>query len=135
VGSAGEDRMSRSLPIRKDSCFSRKISGENVLLKLPHRQFVFTLPKLLRVYFKYDRNLFEDVSRIIFSIIQDFYNESAPAALRTASVTSYQSFGDLLRFNPHYHCRVLEGGLMKKVLSTISLLKIPQASQRYSEDE
>ena len=33
--------------------FSEHLS-ENVLLKLPHRQFVFTLPKLLRVYFKYD---------------------------------------------------------------------------------
>jgi len=90
--------------------FSEHLS-QNVLLKLPHRQFVFTLPKLLRVYFKHDRNLFEDVSRIIFSIIQDFYNESAPAALKTASVVSYQSFGDVVRWNPHYHCLVLEGGL------------------------
>ena len=55
--------------------------------------------------------LFEDVSRIIFSIIQDFYNESAPAALKTASVVSYKSFGDLVRGNPHYHCIVLEGGI------------------------
>ncbi len=55
--------------------------------------------------------LFEDVSRIIFSIIQDFYNESEPAALKTASVVSYQSFGDLLRFNPHWHCIILEGGI------------------------
>ena len=54
--------------------FSEHLS-ENMLLKLPHRQFVFTLPKLLRLYFKYERNLFQDVSRIIFSIIQDFYDE------------------------------------------------------------
>jgi len=25
-------------------------------------------------------------------------------ALKTASVVSYQSFGDLVRWNPHYHC-------------------------------
>jgi hypothetical protein len=55
------------------------------------------------------RRHLEDVSRIIFSIIQDFYNESAPAALKTASVVSYQSFGDLVRWYPHYHCVVLEG--------------------------
>ena len=85
--------------------------SENVLFRLPHRQYVFTVPKILRLYFKYDRNLFEDVSRIISSIIQDFYNESAPAALKTASVVSYQSFGDLVRWNPHYHCLVLEGGI------------------------
>jgi len=85
--------------------------SENVLFRLPHRQFVFTVPKILRLYFKYDRNLFEDVSRIVFSIIQDFYNEAAPTAVKTATVVSYQSYGDLVRWNPHYHCLVLEGGI------------------------
>jgi hypothetical protein len=48
--------------------FSEHLS-ENVLLKLPHRQFVFTVPKLLRPYFKYDRNLFEEVTKIILICI------------------------------------------------------------------
>jgi hypothetical protein len=90
--------------------FSEHLS-ENVLLKLPHRQFVFTLPKLLRPYFKYDRNLFEDVSRIIFSIIHDFYNETAKTTVKGGAVVSYQSYGDLMRFNPHWHCIILEGGI------------------------
>ena len=93
--------------------FSEHLS-ENVLLKLPHRQFVFTLPKLLRVYFKYNRNLFEDVSRITFSIIHDFYNETAKAAVKTGVFVSYQSYGDLMRWNPHWHCIILEGGLDEK---------------------
>jgi len=65
---------------RNDSCFFQNTSGENVLLKLPHRQFVCTIPKLHRVYFKYDRNLgcllrrqLEDVSRIIFLIVTVFH--------------------------------------------------------------
>jgi hypothetical protein len=90
--------------------FSEHLS-EKVLLKLPHRQFVFTLPKLLRPYFKYDRNLFEEVSRIIFSIIHDFYSETVKTRIKTGVVVSYQSFGDLMRWNPHYHCLVLEGGI------------------------
>jgi len=90
--------------------FSEHLS-ENVLLRLPHRQFVFTVPKLLRPYFKYDRNLFEEVSKIIFSIIQDFYNGIGKTTIKTGIIVSYQSFGDLLRFNPHYHCIVLEGGI------------------------
>jgi hypothetical protein len=85
--------------------------SEKVLLKLPHRQFVFTLPKLLRPFFKYDRNLFEEVSRIIFSIIHDFYSETVKTRIKTGVVVSYQSFGDLMRWNPHYHCLVLEGGI------------------------
>jgi hypothetical protein len=90
--------------------FSEHLS-EIVLLNLPHRQFVFTLPKLLRPYFKYDRNLFEDVSRIIFSIIHDFYNETAITTVKGGAVVSYQSFGDLMRFNPHWHSIILEGGI------------------------
>jgi hypothetical protein len=90
--------------------FSEHLS-EKVLLKLPHRQFVFTLPKLLRPYFKYDRNLFEEVSRIIFSIIHDFYSETVKTRIKTGVVVSYQSFGNLMRWNPHYHCLVLEGGI------------------------
>jgi len=111
VGSAGEDRMSKSLLTRKGFCFSRSTSGENVLLRLPHRQFVFTVPKLLRPYFKYDKNLFEEVSKIIFSIIRDFYNGIGKTTIKTGIIVSYQPFGDLLRFNPHYHCIVLEGGI------------------------
>jgi hypothetical protein len=59
AGSAGEDKMSESLLTRKGSCCSRNTSGENVLLKPSHRQIVCTVPRLLRPYFKYDRNLFE----------------------------------------------------------------------------
>ena len=43
--------------------FSEHLS-ENVLLKLPHRQFVFAIPKRLRVYFKHDRYLFADISKM-----------------------------------------------------------------------
>jgi len=64
-----------------------------VLLKLLHRQFVFALPKLLRVYFKHDRALFADISKIIFSIINDNYTDQlndAPALAKAdMSITVY----------------------------------------------
>ena len=55
--------------------FAEHLTNE-VLLKLPHRQFVFTMPRALRPFFHHDRRL----------------------------------FGDMLRFNPHFHAIVLEGG-------------------------
>jgi len=61
------------------------------------RLSLFTLPKLLRPYFKYDTNLFEEVTKIIFSIIHDYYLETAPTAVKTGVVVSYQSFWDLMR--------------------------------------
>jgi len=88
--------------------------SENVLLRLPHRQFVFTIPKLLRIYFRNDRNLFADVSKIIFSIINDYYNEVAHTAVTSGAVVSYQTYGDMMRHNPHWHCIILEGGIDEK---------------------
>ena len=83
---------------------------EEVLLKLPHRQFVFTVPKALRVFFRNNRKLFADISRLIYSIIRDFYEEAAGKEIKTGMVIAHQTFGDMLRWNPHFHCLILEGG-------------------------
>jgi len=83
---------------------------EEVLLRLPHRQFVFTVPKALRVFFRNNRKLFADISRLIYSIIRDFYEEAAGKEIKTGMVIAHQTFGDMLRWNPHFHCLVLEGG-------------------------
>jgi len=56
------------------------------------------------------RNL-EEVSKIIFGIVTDFYKEIAHKPLKTGLVVSHQTFGDMLRFNPHWHCIILEGGI------------------------
>jgi len=84
---------------------------EEVLLRLPHRQFVFTVPKALRVFFRNNRKLFAEISRLIFSIIKDFYNEASGEEVKTGMVIAHQTFGDMLRWNPHFHCLVLEGGV------------------------
>ncbi len=83
---------------------------DNLLLSLPHRQFVFTVPRILRPYFRHNRRLFSDVSRLIFAIIHRFYNGAAKTSIKTGMVLAYQSAGEFLRFNPHFHCLVLEGG-------------------------
>ena len=67
--------------------FSEHLSG-NVLLKLPHRQFLLPVPKLLGSYFKYDRNLFEEVSNIIYSIIQVYYVETEKTRVKTGVIVS-----------------------------------------------
>jgi len=83
---------------------------EQLLLSLPHRQFVWTFPKLLRPFFRHDRKLFSEISRLIFRMLADFYNDAAGKDIETAAVLAFQSAGDFLRFNPHFHGIVLEGG-------------------------
>jgi len=84
--------------------------AEDLLLDLPHRQFVFTIPKILRPYFKSDKHLFGEVSRLIFSLLSNFFSLAAGRPLLCACVVSYQSFGEFARFHPHWHVLILEGG-------------------------
>ena len=83
---------------------------EEVLLDLPHRQFVFTVPKALRPFFRHDRRLFADVSRLIYNLLGEFNNEAAGRSLLSGMVVAHKTFGDMLRWNPHFHAIVLEGG-------------------------
>ncbi len=102
--------------------------NEEVLLRLPHRQFVFTFPEALRVFFRHDRKLFAEISKMIFAMISDFYRQVAGKKIDTGMVIAHQTFGDMLRWNPcsfsilkllrsfpkgklhHFHAILLEGG-------------------------
>jgi len=84
---------------------------EHVLYRLPHRQFVFTIPKALRIFFKYDRSLFSEISRLIYNLVTEYYAERHGESITTGAVVSYQSAGDSLRWNAHWHCIIMEGGL------------------------
>jgi len=65
---------------------------EEVFLRLPHRQLVFTIPKALRIFLRNNKNLFADVSRLIFSILKDFHKEAAGRSIQSGMVIA------LLRF-------------------------------------
>jgi len=81
-----------------------------VLKKVPHRHFVFSIPKILRIYFLFNRNLLKELSRISWEVVGDYYrstcrkDEASPAA-----VAVIQTFGDLLSFNPHMHILAADG--------------------------
>ncbi len=76
--------------------FAEHLTNE-VLLDLPHRQFVFTMPKALRPFFRHDRGLFAELSRLIYAIISEFYADAAGRPLMTGVIIPYQTFGDQLR--------------------------------------
>jgi hypothetical protein len=43
-------------------------------------------------------------------LIAEFYRTAAAKSISTAAAGAYQPFGDSLRFNPHFHALILEGG-------------------------
>jgi len=79
---------------------------ERLLLNLPHRQFVWTVLRILRPYFRHNRRLFSEISRLIFAIIkgaaQAFYSKAANTGIKTGMVLAYQTSGEFLRAGrPH----------------------------------
>ncbi len=90
---------------------SQNEAAPQLLLTLPHRQFVFSIPKALRIFFRHDQKLFASVSSLIFSLIRQFYRLAAGSPLlATSAIVAFQPFGDFLRPNAHWHALVLEGG-------------------------
>jgi hypothetical protein len=72
-----------------------------VLAPVAHPQWVFTLPKRLRLFFLYDRRLLGALSRCAWSTVRDVYR----AGLRDrravpGMVVSIQTYGDLANWHP-----------------------------------
>jgi hypothetical protein len=82
----------------------------HVLKKVPHRHFVFSLPKILRRYFLYDRDLLSDLSRCAWESLKLFLQEAVPERNPIpGAVIAIQTFGDFLGFNPLCHVLVTDG--------------------------
>ena len=75
---------------------------EEVLPQVPYVQLVFTIPKMLRPYFLWDRSLYGRLSRIAYDSTRLFLKAHFPSLPKAvpAMVVSPQSFGSLLNFHP-----------------------------------
>ncbi len=84
---------------------------ENVLAPVPHRQYVFTLPRLLRPIFGRRRAWLGELCRIAARLLVDAYAEATPGA-RPGLILFVQTFGDLANFNPHVHVLAADGAFL-----------------------
>ena len=75
---------------------------------VPHRQWVFTVPKILRKLFHKDRKLLSQMARCASETIMELYRALYQEA-KPGIVLSIQTFGDLLLWHPHIHCLVTDG--------------------------
>jgi ribosomal protein S27E len=75
-----------------------------------HRQIVFTIPKILRAYFHYDRKLLTELSRAAHRAVSRFVESTCGAGVRPAIVVVTHTFGEGARFHPHLHALVTSGG-------------------------
>jgi hypothetical protein len=98
------------------SCHAKRLEiwsdwlEHQLLYAVPHRQYVFTVPKRLRPFFLHDRRLLGVLSRVAYKTLRDFMRTTLREPdVVPGVVASIQSFGSLLNFHPHLHCLVTDG--------------------------
>jgi len=120
------------------SCHQKRVVefGEflysEVLKQVPHRQWVFSIPKRLRPYFMYDRKLLPKLSLCAWKVLSCYlkHGVSDEEAMPGAAI-AVQTFGDFLNFNPHLHiiatdgCFVNDGNFMNRIVPNPDDLEIP----------
>lgn len=95
---------------RKAILWAEEIVDE-ILEAVPHRQWVFTIPKRLRWFFRRDRKLLGQLSPIAAKVLQSFFREALGADVKPGIVSVLQTFNSDLTYNPHPHLVVTDGCL------------------------
>ncbi|MFC1799748.1 transposase [Candidatus Eisenbacteria bacterium] len=85
--------------------------GRHLLIGVPHRQVVFTIPKIIRPFFRYRRALLSDLCMCAVRALSQYMRACAGMDLMPGVVAVIQTFGNRLNFHPHLHMLVTEGGL------------------------
>jgi len=84
---------------------------ENVLLPYEHSHQVYTIPKRLRPYFKFNRKLLGKLYTAAKLAWNDLIVDAFPSDWTTGAVMALHTAGDLLNFHPHIHSLGLHGAL------------------------
>jgi len=83
---------------------------EELLLDVPHRQVVFTIPKMLRLFFRFKRKLLHSLCLSAVRSLVKFLHTATGFELMPGVVAVIQTFGDRINFHPHIHVLMTEGG-------------------------
>ena len=96
------------------SCHQKRVLAygewieQNVLAPVPHRQYVFTVPRMLRPIFSRRRRLLGAMCHIVERLLGEAYRGAEPVG-RPGLILFVQTFGDLVNINPHIHVLAADG--------------------------
>jgi len=105
--------------------------SEVVLFPVPHRHFTFGIPKMLRPYFRFNRELLTDLCRLAHGCLIEYLRTTLdlPEGL-PGIVMAIHTFGEYLDFHPHLHALVADGLFARSglfyVLPAVSLKPLAQ---------
>jgi len=101
------------------SCHAKRVEEwgewmrEELVLDVPHRQVVFTIPKMLRVFFKYKRSLLSGLCLCGKAALLKYFMAVTGRELTPGIIAVIQSFGSRINLHPHLHFLITEGGVSK----------------------
>ena len=98
---------------------------ENILAPVAHRQYVFTVPRLLRPLFSRHRAWLGELCRIAARLLEKACRVAVPGA-KPAFIEFVQTFGDLVNFHPHVHVLAADG-VFRADGAFVRLPPIPEA--------
>ena len=114
------------------SCHAKRLEEwgewmrETILLDVPHRQVVFTIPKRLRLFFKYDRRLLGDLCRAALRSLERYF-EAVTGGLMTPGVVAARRLPSkgwaALIWKPHLGLR--SAAMIRKVYE-VDPMRCPQ---------
>ncbi|MGI6500007.1 MAG: IS91 family transposase [Anaerostipes sp.] len=82
------------------------------IIDVTHRHCVFTIDSQLRLFFLEDRSLLNCLFSAVNSVITRlFYKENKSESFTPGFICVLHTFGRDLKWNPHIHCLLSEGGL------------------------
>ena len=91
---------------KRSALLAEKLT-EEILLPVPHRHYVFTIPRVLRGLFERERRLLGLLSRAAYEATRRaFALQTGEPQAHPGMVTSIQTFGSYMNFNPHIHALV-----------------------------
>lgn len=94
---------------KRSIILGRRLTTE-IILPVAHRQWVFTIPKRLRIFYRMDRRLLGKLSRCAYETMRElFRSETGNDTVLPGMFSAIQTFGDLLNWHCHIHSIVTEG--------------------------
>jgi hypothetical protein len=83
---------------------------DELLENVGHCLWTFTMPKMVRPYFMYRRELLGDLVRLAYETINELLSEAAgDRKARPGVVAVPQTFESVLNVHPHAHCLASRG--------------------------
>jgi hypothetical protein len=83
--------------------------ADEVCRFVPHRQFVWTMPKRLRVFFRFHRGLLGRLPPLAWETVREVYAALLGPEATPGGIIGIQTFGSLLHFHPHLHALITDG--------------------------